>query len=819
MRRAESRRLGLIVIAAILFSSIAPAQEPRTLLFEGEYASGRYGTLSDDVFSMQFSIYDSPQGGNKLWPMEEGFEIHPSVTVKQGRFSVVLGSRRASIMPDVPFGQTVYVQIGVCLPAGPDCRSFEPLPMRLPLKTPAMSEAKTTRIGTPEPQSRPVLLESRPTIKEPEAKAIETLKTARIANDHNHLGETWSGPGTGLTLRSEGLGLLGIASSAGDDIAGLKGLASSGSGQTVGVHGQTQSDNPQSAGVRGAATRGVGVLGQADKAYDSSIGGRFSGWTGILGEGFGANAPGLKGMSQVNTGVGVWGESAGGAGYAGYFAAPKGTGLYIGEAGNIGLSILKAGNNGIVIHDTGAASSHVYPQNFELGTTSDAIRVGGARDFGLWVGFSGRAGAGIGRTSGHGFWVLQADADGFRLESSKKNGLSIGRAELTGIHIAHAGASGLVVDNAGLHGVHVRSQVSGVVAESVRGAGGVFKSQESHALIADGPALVGGRTPEQIGMLKWYEAREMPDVIPTKSNPIGLAFDGQHIWVGHGSGRETLQLLASDGHEVEKLEGPIARPAICYDGLRLWFVETYTQAFGIRGYKTGEWKQKSIGASIFATVSQSAKPTSAALDGRHVWVGADTGVYRFTPTEEPFDHLPPFIDSLLGLPLKGVHHTPWGTIGNCFFKMDKYAVTCSALAYDGKYIWIANSGTNRVLKMHANNMQVVGSFDVGKEPIALAFDGANIWVANSSEATVTKVRASDGNILGTYPVGAKPKALVFDGFHIWVANEADNTLSKLRVVDGAAVGTFKTGRSPRALVFDGRHVWVANYLDDTLMKF
>jgi len=47
---------------------------------------------------------------------------------------------------------------------------------------------------------------------------------------------------------------------------------------------------------------------------------------------------------------------------------------------------------------------------------------------------------------------------------------------------------------------------------------------------------------------------------------------------------------------------------------------------------------------------------------------------------------------------------------------------------------------------------VVGSFAVGSAPTGVAFDGANIWVANSGSNNVTKLRANDGVVQGTYAV-------------------------------------------------------------------
>jgi len=78
----------------------------------------------------------------------------------------------------------------------------------------------------------------------------------------------------------------------------------------------------------------------------------------------------------------------------------------------------------------------------------------------------------------------------------------------------------------------------------------------------------------------------------------------------------------------------------------------------------------------------------------------------------------------------------------------------------------------------------------------VAFDGKNIWVANENSNNVMKVKATDGAVLGTFNVGTNPVGVVFDGTNVWVANRDSNTVSKLRPSDGVVLGTFSVGKVP-----------------------
>ena len=53
-----------------------------------------------------------------------------------------------------------------------------------------------------------------------------------------------------------------------------------------------------------------------------------------------------------------------------------------------------------------------------------------------------------------------------------------------------------------------------------------------------------------------------------------------------------------------------------------------------------------------------------------------------------------------------------------------------------------------------------------------------MWIANSSSDDVSKFRVNDGVTLGTFSVGRTPVAVAFDGINLWVANTGSDSLSK-----------------------------------------
>jgi hypothetical protein len=177
-----------------------------------------------------------------------------------------------------------------------------------------------------------------------------------------------------------------------------------------------------------------------------------------------------------------------------------------------------------------------------------------------------------------------------------------------------------------------------------------------------------------------------------------------------------------------------------------------------------------------------------------------------------------------------------------------------AAAFDGVYVWVANSGSGNVSKLTRYGVKVA-DYPVGPNPTALAFDGAYIWVSYSNgvvklspqtgspvgptidigigsggEALAfdgTYMWAADGRGLvikitadpraTTYRVGRDPKGLVFDGTNMWVSASGDNMVYKL-ALDGTPSGPYPVGPTPLGLVFNGAAIWVANSGNGTLTK-
>lgn len=338
----------------------------------------------------------------------------------------------------------------------------------------------------------------------------------------------------------------------------------------------------------------------------------------------------------------------------------------------------------------------------------------------------------------------------------------------------------------GVYGLSDSASGRGVYGYSSAGTGGHFASTSGHALIAEGPSLMGGRNPQQIALLRWYEANTTAISLTVGSFPDQLAFDGAHIWVTNWGAGTVTKIRASDGAIIGAYAAGSHPNPIAFDGYHIWV--------GREDAPLVTKIQASDGATVASFNAGTTGHWGMAFDGANIWVSNSGGnsVTKIRASD----------NVILGTYTTG--NNPQG------------------LAFDGTHIWVRNfDGT--VSKLRASDGTLVGNYTVPSQgSYGVVFDGANIWVASAGN-TVTKIRASDGVILGAYPAGTWPAFLVFDGYHIWVTNYnypclGPGTVTKLRASDGVLVGSYTVGRCPLGIAFDGANIWVANTYSHTVSK-
>jgi DNA-binding beta-propeller fold protein YncE len=194
------------------------------------------------------------------------------------------------------------------------------------------------------------------------------------------------------------------------------------------------------------------------------------------------------------------------------------------------------------------------------------------------------------------------------------------------------------------------------------------------------------------------------------------------------------------------------------------------------------------------------------------------------------------------------------------------------LAWDGKYLWIADYDNGKIYQLDSYDGKVLKSFRApGHDPEGLTWDGqyllhvdkgdarhlgsdAEIWIykIDPSTGTATKVLKSpcpghnsedlewDGNYLwyvdggpemktgGTGKIyqmdidsgkiiknfdvpGRYPYGIAWDGAYLWVSDYYDETIDKISPIDGKVVEHFKPGFGSVGMTWDGKYLWTVDW--------
>jgi outer membrane lipoprotein-sorting protein len=282
--------------------------------------------------------------------------------------------------------------------------------------------------------------------------------------------------------------------------------------------------------------------------------------------------------------------------------------------------------------------------------------------------------------------------------------------------------------------------------------------------------------PLQLATLRWYDMNEAQPNFTVGIEPLGLAFDGENMWVANftcaGCTGTVSKLRRSDGFSLGTFNVGSAPVYVTFDGSNIWV--------GNRDSNNVSKLRVSDGATLGTFPTGGNEPQWSAFDGSNIWIanGSSSSVTKMRTSDGSI-----------------IATYPTGTFP-------------AGVVFDGTNVWIANAGSSSVTKLRASDGANLGTFGVGSQPVQLAFDGSNIWVSNLSSNTVSKIRASDGATLGTFSVNS-PHGIAFDGTNIWVVSRFSNKVTKLRPSDGVILKDSVVGNNPWGIAFDGINMWIS----------
>ncbi|MCX7707997.1 MAG: hypothetical protein N2204_08330, partial [Anaerolineae bacterium] len=129
------------------------------------------------------------------------------------------------------------------------------------------------------------------------------------------------------------------------------------------------------------------------------------------------------------------------------------------------------------------------------------------------------------------------------------------------------------LDDFGIDGIVARGRLpksSAIRGWNQHGYGASFSTDAGIALAVHGPTYMGGRNPQQIAMLRWYEVNNAGNNIPVGIFPDQLVFDGTHIWVACYQTNDVWKIRASDAQFIGVYSAGTHPSALAYDGMYIW---------------------------------------------------------------------------------------------------------------------------------------------------------------------------------------------------------------------------------------------------------
>ena len=144
----------------------------------------------------------------------------------------------------------------------------------------------------------------------------------------------------------------------------------------------------------------------------------------------------------------------------------------------------------------------------------------------------------------------------------------------------------------------------------------------------------------------------------------------------------------------------------------------------------------------------------------------------------------------------------------------------SAITFAAGSLWVANGGTNTVMRIDLRAHMVVREVAVGADPVAIAATGSDVWVVNASDGTVNRINTNVNRVVGKpIKVGNQPGAIAAGPSGVWVANSGDDTVQHIDPDSSEADPAIAVGGGPDGvLAVDADSVWVANGLDGTVSQ-
>ena len=166
------------------------------------------------------------------------------------------------------------------------------------------------------------------------------------------------------------------------------------------------------------------------------------------------------------------------------------------------------------------------------------------------------------------------------------------------------------------------------------------------------------------------------------------------------------------------------------------------------------------------------------MAGRHLWVGALSGLVRIDPRSGSI-----LQDVDLGAP-------------------------ALRIAFGGGYLW-ATLITQRLKRVVERSGKGAGEFYAGKQVFPIAVGTSTVWVANLAAGGLWEIDAGTLSPINQWPTGKGALAIALGSGALWMASWSDRALLRVDPASGTVVKSIPLGGWPEDILVRDGLVWVA----------
>jgi DNA-binding beta-propeller fold protein YncE len=131
-----------------------------------------------------------------------------------------------------------------------------------------------------------------------------------------------------------------------------------------------------------------------------------------------------------------------------------------------------------------------------------------------------------------------------------------------------------------------------------------------------------------------------------------------------------------------------------------------------------------------------------------------------------------------------------------------------AVVTDGQLVWIADSGSDRVIALDAHTLRRRWTTRVGSRPVALANGLGGVWVVLADSDRLLKLDPRSGRVLRSGRASLDPVAVDIAFGAVWVLSAGNQTLDRYDPTTVAQTGSAVLGAAGRDVAHSLDALWV-----------